>query len=485
MDQSPPGHDATYCNPLSLPHYQRGRGSFAKTSPKAWGWLHDPVRRDFREMADPTVVRFEDKWYLFPSAGMLWESSDLLNWTHRPIVPFDPGYAPTVVHHPSDGYLYLTASCDRMWRARHPLGPWEDLGHVLDESGQPFRWSDPMLFVDDDGTMYCYHGLGTDGIYVARMQRDNPTHFDGPRRHCFAFNPDHVWERKGEYNQDPTVSYIEGAWVTKRRGEYYLQYSANGTEWKNYGLGCYRSDSPLGPWRPQRRNPILLAPRGQGVVNGCAHHSLVEGPNDTLWCFYTTLVRNEHAFERRVGMDPAGFDENGDLFVAGPTETPQFAPGVRPDPARDNAVGLLPLTVNQPVRASASLPGRDAVYAVDDSIRTWWEAPAGRPQWIKVDLQAVYQVSAARTIFGDRGLNYAEGVVPSPYRYQLEASVDGETWTTVFTNDGSTDERHIAFDAFPTTPMRWVRLTVLDVPRGMSVSVLEFTAFGRHESAGD
>jgi hypothetical protein len=429
-------------------------------------------------MADPTVIRFEDKWYLFPSAGLLWESSDLLNWTYRRIEPFDPGYAPTVVQHP-DGYLYLTACCDRMWRARHPLGPWEDLGHVVDHTGKPFRWSDPMLFVDDDGEMYCYHGLGKDGIYVAQMQRDRLTHFARRRQNCFAFNPDHVWERKGEYNQDSAMSYIEGAWVTKHAGRYHLQYSANGTEWRNYALGCYVSDHPLGPWTPQKRNPMLLAPRGNGIVNGCAHHSVVEGPGGSMWCFYTTLVRIEHAFERRIGMDPVGFDENGDMFVAGPTEVPQWAPGVVSDPSKENSAGLLPLSVNQPVRASASLPGRDPVYAIDDSIRTWWEAPAGREQWLQVDLQAEYQLSAARTLFGDRGLDYEAGVVPAPYGYRIESSIDPEVWTVVFDASANEAEQHIRYDVFPEQLARHVRLVVVAVPPGMTVSVWEFTVFGR------
>lgn len=79
----------------------------------------------FREMADPTVIFHQGRWYLFPSAGMLWHSDDLVRWTHHPIEPFDPGYAPTVVAH--QGWLYLTASWDgsALWRARDPLGPWE------------------------------------------------------------------------------------------------------------------------------------------------------------------------------------------------------------------------------------------------------------------------------------------------------------------------------------------------------------------------
>lgn len=39
------------------------------------------------------------------------------------------------------------------------------------------------------------------------------------------------------------------------------------------------------------------------------------------------LGRFNHNKEEN-GMDPAGIDEHGNLFVAGSTDTPQFAPGL-------------------------------------------------------------------------------------------------------------------------------------------------------------
>lgn len=464
----------TYCNPLPLSNYQRGRVTYDKASP-VWGWMHE-TRRDFREAADPTVIRFNDRWYLFPSCGMLWYSDDMVNWTFHPIEPFDAGYAPTVVQ--KGEYLYLTACSDTMWRAKDPLGEWECLGKIKDENGRDFSWNDPMLFVDDDGAMYGYHGLGPDGIYVARLRDDDPTRFAEPRVHCFAFNPDHIWERSGEYNQDPAKSYIEGSWMTKHNGRYYLQYSGPGTEWKCYAVGCYVSDHPMGPFVYQARNPIILH-RG-GLVNGCGHHSMVEGPDGTLWCFYTTLVRIEHAFERRIAMDPAGFDVDGNLFVAGPTETPQWAPGVVADPTSGNDAGHMPLSVNRFVRASSFAPGHEPVYAVDDYIRTWWEAgEESAPHWLEVDLDREWEVCAARTMFADRGLDYDAGILPGPYQYRIDGSLDGQQWTTLLDMSENTIDRHIAYDTFPTARARHIRLTILAAPAGIRPAIWEFTVFGR------
>ncbi|HEY3418237.1 MAG TPA: hypothetical protein VGM23_15275, partial [Armatimonadota bacterium] len=150
----------TYCNPLPMPNYQRAHGCKRP-------YFAGP---GYREMADPTVIRFQERWYLFPSAGMLWYSDNLIDWTFHPIEPFDPGFAPTVVQ--KGEYLYLSASWDgsAIWRACDPLGPWEVLGaqdHDPDGNptwlkntrGEPVCWGDPCLFVDDDGTMYCYCNL--------------------------------------------------------------------------------------------------------------------------------------------------------------------------------------------------------------------------------------------------------------------------------------------------------------------------------------
>ncbi len=441
-----------------------------------WGW-QNAERRDFREMADPTVIRWGDRWWLFPSAGMLWHSEDMVNWEFQPIEPFDFGYAPTIVQ--LGDWLLLTACGTGMWRARHPLGPWESIGPIRDENGAPTHWNDPALFADDDGALFCYYGLGMDGIYVVRLCQDDPARWAEAPRHCFAYDPSHIWERSGENNENAEKSFIEGAWMTKRNGRYYLQYSGPGTEWKCYAVGCYVSDSPTGPWSYQERNPILIAPRGS-FVNGCAHHSMVEGPNETLWCFYTTLVRVEHAFERRIGMDPAGFDAAGNLFVGGPTETPQFAPGAVADPFSRTDAGWSPVSVNRFARASSHAPGHEATFAIDNEIRTWWEAePEDAAPWIEVNLDRVWELRAARICFADRGLDYEKGVLPGPYQYRIDVSSDGGSWTSLLDRTDNAVDRHIAYDILPAASAARARLTITGWPAGMRVGVWEFTLFAQ------
>ena len=147
--------NTTYCNPLPLPDYPRGRCCVDKAKqPTDWGWLQ-PDRPDFRETADPTVLFLDGRWYLYPSCGMAYVSDDGVRWRHVPIEPADCGYAPTVVRWRDR--FWLTACRAPLYVADGPLGPFREVGPMLDADGQQIAdWDDPMLFADDDGELYAY-----------------------------------------------------------------------------------------------------------------------------------------------------------------------------------------------------------------------------------------------------------------------------------------------------------------------------------------
>jgi hypothetical protein len=467
-----------------LPNYPAGK--FQNRREPGAEWWGDQTQ-DYRETGDPSVIYHDGAWYLFPSCGMAWRSEDFVNWTYHPTGPEHIGYAPTVVKC-HDKFL-LTAQTDTIWEAPHPLGPWVELGCVKDVEGSPTQWWDPMLFVDE-GVLYCYYFLGqpNSGIFVVQMRGDDRTRFAIEPVHCFAYEPEHVWERYGDQNQNPYESWIEGPWMNKIGDRYFLQYSGCGAQWKNYAVGCYIGDHPLGPFTYQSRNPILR--HMHGMINGCGHHCLVEGPNSTLWSFYTTLVKIEHDFERRIGMDPAGLDDNGNLYINGPTETPQFGPGVLAHPERCNDAGLFNLTGGQHTTASSYMPGRSPSYATDDNIRTWWEAKGVKDEWLMVDITNVYHndpardrqsflVSAARTMFADRGLDYQSGIIPAPYKYRIEGTLDGNNWFILCNKSRNSIEQHISYDTWDPIPVNRIRIVVESIPEGMRLGLWEFTAFGR------
>ena len=80
--------------------------------------------------------------------------------------------------------------------------------------------------------IYIILAAGVSGIYVVALDPNDLTRFVGKPKHLFGFNNSHLWERYGEMNEYPDVAWIEGPWMEKRNGTFYLQYSASGTQWK-------------------------------------------------------------------------------------------------------------------------------------------------------------------------------------------------------------------------------------------------------------
>ena len=78
---------------------------------------------DTRSIADPTVLRFQGKYYLFLSGGMVWSSDDLVHWKHQPATmpPGRRATAPAAFEY--QGYVYLTGNDTGLFRARQPGGP--------------------------------------------------------------------------------------------------------------------------------------------------------------------------------------------------------------------------------------------------------------------------------------------------------------------------------------------------------------------------
>jgi hypothetical protein len=488
------GKTLRYCNPLPI------EASSRDGSPQG---VH---------LGDVTVVREGGTYYLFATGGGGWVSEDLVNWRYKG-VEMRQGRVPVAPHVVKfNGQFYMSGNDAPLYRAPAILGPYEIVGEWTDVDGNPMsgvangrRWVgafDVDIFVDDDNKPYLYYpNRSTDGIYVVPLDPEHLNRFAAAPKKLFGFDPSHVWERYGEANEYPDVSWIEGSWMLKRRGTYYLQYSASGTQWLSYATGMYTGKHPMGPFTYAPVNPILR--KTTGVVTGTAHGSIVEGPDGNLWQFYTIVLSNPPG-GRRIGMDPVGFDQRGNLFIRGPSETPQFGPGVVADPARQGDSGSLPLTINK-MRAmntkstfSSQRPGRDAAYAIDNSTGTWWEPAADDAQpSITVDLGPAtefypvqrFTVDSNRILFSaPRGFGRPGAGAPPQgptgsvaHRYRVEVSNDGQAFTTILDKTQNTVTKYVEFDELPPTTCRFVRLTMTDWPRQATTpfGIVEFTVFGK------
>ena len=479
VNEAPP---LTYCNPLAIPNYPVGRAcrsiNRGDAAPEGAGWLAGRMEQ-YRELADPSVLWHEGKWYLYPSCDMAWISGDNgATWRHHPLNVRDIGYAPTVVRH-RDRFLLL-ASESELYAASSPVGEYQSIGPIVMPVGSNAPGQvDPMLFSDEDGRLYYYWGCSEkDGIWGVELDAMEPSKIVGEPVKLIAFEPDlHPWECVGEWNQNPAKGWVEGAWMFKRQGRYYLTYSAAGTENRTYAMGCYVGSNPLGPFSAQKRNPILR--KTEGLVTGTGHGCVVEGPGEEIWAFYTIRAGVAHFLERRIGMDRAVIDDSGELHVPDATSMPQWAPGRTPAGGRNASPGWLPLNSGTLALGSSSAPNLAGRLAVNEDLRTWWqpEARDARPTLTSF-LSAPAMLRAARVVWRDIGMDTRNAILPGPFRYRIEAETPAGDWVTLIDRMESTEDLLVDYRECPPTVAGKVRLVIAGWPPGITPAVVDFTVFG-------
>ena len=468
----------TYCNPISLPNYPVGKRARdvtvgAPVPRNDWLWLVDK-QQQFRELADVSVLWHDGAWYLYPSVDMAWVSKDGgATWRHHPLNVRDLGYAPTIVKH--KGTFLLMASESSVYTADSPLGPFKEVGPIKLPPGLPGQ-IDPMLFSDDGRLFYYWGCTPTEGIFGVELDADDPTRVVGKPVRVIAFEPDRFpWQRLGDWNEQPARGWVEGAWMLKRDGKYYLTYGAGGTENRTYATGCVVGKSPLGPFVPQKNNPVLRTTTG--LVTGTAHGCVVEGPHDSLWAFYTVRAGVVHGFERRLGMDPAYIGGDGELHVREASSLPQrlttASKGAEP-------TGWLPLNAGPRTVGSSDAPNLSGRLAVDDDLRTWWQ-PATDDSASRLTSNLTTPgavVRAVRVVWRDVGLDTKQGAKAGAFRYKVEVRTAANEWVTVIDRSRSTDDLLVDYRECPTTAGTAARLVVVGAPPGITPGVAEFTVFG-------
>ncbi len=457
----------TYCNPLNLDYT----------------YMIYNAHRDlsYRSGADPAVVEFRNEYYMFVTRSMgYWHSKDLLNW--RFITPknwyFQGSNAPAA-HNYRDSVLYVagnpTGSMSVLYTDDPKKGEWKATQAIL------HNLQDPDLFIDDNGDAYMFWGSSNKFPIRAKRLEKNRKFRPGETVELFNLDPDkHGWERFGENHSDTVLGgYIEGPWLTKHNGRYYMQYAAPGTEFNVYGDGVYISDHPLGPYTYSPNSPVSYKPGGFAV--GAGHGSTVKGPQDQYWHFATSAVAVNIGWERRISMFPTWFDQDGLMYVnTAYGDYPHYAPDMPGQPGE--FTGWMLLSYKKPVKSSSAQPGFEAQQVTDENIKTFWVAENNGPaQWLEIDLERPAEVFAIQVNYNDHQSNLY-GKVPGLYhRYIIEGSEDGNNWTILV-------DRSENFEDVPNDyvqlgkPMkvRFVRYRNIYVPTP-ELSISDLRIFGRGE----
>lgn len=451
----------TICNPVNLSY------RFC---------LDTPSRR---EAADPTMVTFKGEYYLFASkSGGYFHSKDLISWDliTTADLPLED-YAPDAVVMKDTLYFIASGGAPvKIYKTGDPKsGKWQVVNAAF-----PIGMIDPDLFLDDDGRLFFYYGCSNvNPIYGVEL--DTKT-FNPIGKPVALFNSNKKqfgWERSGDYNDQPQNPWIEGSWMTRHNGKYYLQYAGPGTQFKSYCDGVYVADSPLGPFKPGANNPASYKP--EGFIAGAGHSSTFQDNYGNYWHISTMTISQKHMFERRLGLFPAFFDNDGEFHVyTGFGDFPLKVPAKKISSPSELFPGWMLLSYKKPVEVSSELPGHPASYASDEEIRTYWSAKTGdKGEWIVMDLKKLCTINAIQ-------INYAENETKlfgrNPgifYRYKLEYSSDKKDWKVLADKtNNQTDAPHDYIEL--TTPImaRYVRLTNDHVPGG-TFALADLRVFGK------
>jgi xylan 1,4-beta-xylosidase len=452
-------NQTTICNPLNLSY------RFC---------LDKPSRR---EAADPTLINFKNEFYLFVSkSGGYWHSTDLINWDliTTEDLPLED-YAPTAVV--MNDTVYFMASADKpvVYKTGNPKsGKWQVMNPAF-----PIGMIDPCFFVDDDNRLYFYYGCSNvNPIYGVEL---DPKTFNpiGKPKVLFNSHKDiYGWERSGDYNDKPNNPWLEGSWMTKHDGKYYLQYAIPGTEFKSYCDGLYFSDQPLGEYTVASNNPCSSKP--EGFIAGAGHSSTCKDNYGNYWHVSTMTISQKHMFERRLGLFPMFFDKDGDLYTyTGFGDFPYKIPKKKISSPDELSPRWMLLSYNKPVDVSSELSDHPKQYASDENIRTYWSAKTGeKGEWISIDLQKKCTINAVQ-------INYAENETQifgrNPdicYQYLLEFSSDNKTWHTIVDKtENKTDVPHDYVELKIPIKARFIRLTNYHIPGG-TFALADLRVFG-------
>src|SRR3989441_219717 len=217
-------------------------------------------------------------------------------------------------------------------------------------------------------------------------------------------------------------------WMTKHAGRYYLQYGAPGTEYNVYATGVYVADDPLGPFTYAPYNPVAYKPGG--FVQGAGHGNTFQDVYGNWWNTGTPWIGVNWNFERRIGLHPAGFDSDGQMYVDTRFgDFPHWLPTKAWGTSEELFPGWMLLSYGKSTTASSALDGFPASSVTDENPRTFWVARQNRPgEWLTIDLARVYDVKAIQVDYADykSGLYGTDSTVVTQFR--LRASVDGVDW---------------------------------------------------------
>lgn len=284
-------------------------------------WVYPTYSDDFQTPDRSTGFTFQqlemqqhtiNPQYLKQTFINAFSSTDLVNWTkHQHVLDIKDVswaaysvWAPSIIKANNKYYLFFSAndiqSDDETGGigvavSNTPAGPFVDaIGKPLISKfyngAQPI---DQFAFRDSDGELYLYYG-GWKHCNVVRLSAD-----------MLSIVPFSDGETYREITPD---NYVEGPFVFKRKGKYYLMWSEGGWTGPDYSVAYAIGDSPIGPFI--RIGKILQ--QDPQIATGAGHHSVINIPDTDEWYifYHRRPLSTTNGNHREICIDRMYFDDN-------------------------------------------------------------------------------------------------------------------------------------------------------------------------------
>ncbi|MBO7640538.1 MAG: family 43 glycosylhydrolase [Bacteroidales bacterium] len=448
---------------------------------------------------EPVVLIHQDDYYLFVSHRRgYWYSPDFQNWTYVD-APNYPAGVVSVVEFKGE-LIGCSMNNKNVYKAVDPKkGVWEKIGELSSD-----RYGDANLFADDDGRLYLYFGWSQImPIQVVELDTTTFKEKSAPRALFFSDIKNHgfevrkpedviysIFNGRREYNPEE-LPWIEGPWMTKYKGKYYLQYAAIGLEFISYSHGIYVSDNPMGPFTYSEHNPLTFKTSGFQV--GAGHGSTFFDKKGNLW---TICMIPAHYGETGRGSElaiyPAAIDQDGVMYAdTGYGDYPQYYPADRKVGGADNYTGWKLLSYKKRTEVSSTFGNYLPVNALDEDFLTCWAAATGDPgEYFMVDLGDIATIHAIQLNWDHIGAEMAPmggfgapAAQPGPdtrYQcYEVAVSSNGTSWTTIISKPENNLELKHDYNEFEKpVNARYVKVTNVATYDRAKFSIKDLRVFG-------
>lgn len=294
--------------------------------------------------SDPSVCTNGKDYFLVTSTfgyypGVpIFHSKDLVNWKQIGHVLNRPSqlklegqsigtggiYAPAIEYNPyNQTYYMITTNVgvgNFFVKTKNPFGSWSDPIPLPD-----LRGIDPSFFFDEDGKAYIVNNDAPEGTPLYDGHRAiRIREFDVKTDRTIG--SDKVLVNGGVRLEDKPI-WIEGPHLYKINGKYFLMAAEGGTG-TNHSEVIFRSDSPIGVFKPWDKNPILtqrsLSPKRPNPVTCSGHADLIRTKNGEWWAFFLACRPIDNTFEnlgRETFLMPVKWSEDGFPYMTQGEET--------------------------------------------------------------------------------------------------------------------------------------------------------------------